>query len=38
MPHSDELDSQQVLAVHNLNVAFSDERQTIPAVKTSLFR
>ncbi|WP_312132611.1 ATP-binding cassette domain-containing protein, partial [Leclercia sp.] len=33
MPHSDELDSQQVLAVHNLNVAFSDNRQSIPAVK-----
>ncbi len=37
MPHSDELDSQQVLAVHNLNVAFSDERQTIPAVKNLSF-
>ncbi|MBW9400624.1 glutathione ABC transporter ATP-binding protein GsiA [Leclercia sp. EC_58] len=33
MPHSDELDSQQVLAVHNLNVAFPDNRQSIPAVK-----
>ena len=31
--NSDELDSQQVLAVHNLNVAFPDERQPIPAVK-----
>ncbi|MEG1211506.1 MAG: glutathione ABC transporter ATP-binding protein GsiA [Leclercia sp.] len=33
MSNSDELDSQQVLAVHNLNVAFPDERQPIPAVK-----
>ena len=37
MPHSDELDSQQVLAVHNLNVAFSGERQPIPAVHNLSF-
>ncbi|MFO3903417.1 glutathione ABC transporter ATP-binding protein GsiA [Enterobacter hormaechei] len=37
MPHSDELDSQQVLAVQNLNVAFPDERQPIPAVKNLSF-
>ena len=37
MPHSDELDRQQVLAVHNLNVAFPDERQPIPAVKNLSF-
>ena len=33
MPHSDELDQQQVLSVRNLNVAFPEERQLIPAVK-----
>ena len=37
MPHSDELDRQQVLAVRNLNVAFPDERQPIPAVKNLSF-
>jgi len=37
VPHSDELDRQQVLAVHNLNVAFPDERQPIPAVKNLSF-
>ncbi|WP_347116438.1 glutathione ABC transporter ATP-binding protein GsiA [Leclercia sp. S52] len=37
MPHSDELDSQQVLAVHNLNVDFPGERQPIPAVKNLSF-
>ncbi len=37
MPHSDELDRQQVLAVQNLNVAFPDERQPIPAVKNLSF-
>jgi glutathione transport system ATP-binding protein len=31
--YSDELDQQQVLAVRNLNVAFPEERQLIPAVK-----
>jgi len=35
--HSDELDRQQVLAVRNLNVAFPDERQPIPAVKNLSF-
>jgi len=33
VPHSDELDQQQVLSVRNLNVAFPEERQLIPAVK-----
>ena len=33
MAYSDELDQQQVLAVRNLNVAFPDARQLIPAVK-----
>jgi len=37
VPHSDELDRQQVLAVRNLNVAFPDERQPIPAVKNLSF-
>nr|WP_204260825.1 glutathione ABC transporter ATP-binding protein GsiA [Leclercia adecarboxylata] len=37
VPHSDELDRQQVLAVRNLNVAFPDERQAIPAVKNLSF-
>ncbi len=37
MPHSDKLDRQQVLAVRNLNVAFPDERQPIPAVKNLSF-
>ncbi|KFC90750.1 glutathione ABC transporter ATP-binding protein GsiA [Leclercia adecarboxylata] len=37
MSHSDELDRQQVLAVRNLNVAFPDERQPIPAVKNLSF-
>ncbi len=33
MPHSNDLDSQQVLAVHNLNIAFQEERRPVPAVK-----
>ena len=33
MPQSNELDSQQVLAVHNLNIAFQEERRPVPAVK-----
>ena len=37
MPHSDELDRHQVLAVDNLNVAFPDEREPIPAVKKLSF-
>ncbi|MFY9997637.1 MAG: glutathione ABC transporter ATP-binding protein GsiA [Leclercia sp.] len=37
MPNSDTLDSQQVLDVHNLNVAFSDGREPIPAVKNLSF-
>jgi len=37
VPYSDELDRQQVLAVRNLNVAFPDERQPIPAVKNLSF-
>ena len=37
MPYSDELDRHQVLAVDNLNVAFPDEREPIPAVKKLSF-
>jgi len=33
VPHSNDLDSQQVLAVHNLNIAFQEERRPVPAVK-----
>jgi len=33
VPQSNELDSQQVLAVHNLNIAFQEERRPVPAVK-----
>ncbi|MEE9685560.1 glutathione ABC transporter ATP-binding protein GsiA [Lelliottia amnigena] len=33
MPHSNDLDSQQVLAVHNLNIAFQEERRPVPTVK-----
>lgn len=37
MPHSDELDSREVLAVHQLNIAFQEERQFIPAVQNLSF-
>ena len=33
MPQRNDLDSQQVLAVHNLNIAFQEERRPVPAVK-----
>ena len=33
MPHSNDLDSQQVLAVHNLNIAFQEERRHVPEGK-----
>ena len=37
MPHSNELDSREVLAVHNLNIAFQEERRPVPAVKKLSF-
>ncbi|WP_297118953.1 glutathione ABC transporter ATP-binding protein GsiA [uncultured Enterobacter sp.] len=37
MPHSEELDSREVLAVRRLNIAFQDERQFIPAVQDLSF-
>ncbi|TCB93708.1 glutathione ABC transporter ATP-binding protein GsiA [Enterobacter wuhouensis] len=37
MPHSEELDSREVLAVHQLNIAFQEERQFIPAVPNLSF-
>lgn len=37
MPHSEELDSREVLAVHQLNIAFQEERQFIPAVQNLSF-
>ena len=37
MPHSEELDNRQVLAVHQLNIAFQEERQFIPAVQNLSF-
>jgi len=37
VPHSDELDSREVLAVHQLNIAFQEERQFIPAVQNLSF-
>lgn len=33
MPQRNDLDSQQVLAVHNLNIAFQEERRPVAAVK-----
>ena len=33
VPHSEELDNREVLAVHQLNIAFQEERQFIPAVE-----
>ena len=37
MPHSDELESDEVLALHNLNIAFQEKRQSVPAVKGLTF-
>ncbi|MGF6269188.1 glutathione transport system ATP-binding protein [Lelliottia nimipressuralis] len=37
MPHSNDLDSREVLAVHNLNIAFQEERRLVPAVKQLSF-
>ena len=37
MPHSEELDNGEVLAVHQLNIAFQEERQFIPAVENLSF-
>ena len=37
MPHSNDLDSREVLAVHNLNIAFQEERRPVPAVKQLSF-
>ncbi|POZ17140.1 glutathione ABC transporter ATP-binding protein GsiA [Lelliottia aquatilis] len=37
MPHSNSLDSREVLAVHNLNIAFQEERRPVPAVKQLSF-
>ncbi len=37
MPHSEELDNCEVLAVHQLNIAFQEERQFIPAVQNLSF-
>ncbi|KVI52270.1 glutathione ABC transporter ATP-binding protein [Enterobacter cloacae subsp. cloacae] len=37
MPHSEELDNREVLAVHQLNIAFQEERQFIPAVENLSF-
>ncbi|WP_370965252.1 glutathione ABC transporter ATP-binding protein GsiA [Enterobacter wuhouensis] len=37
MPHTEELDSREVLAVHQLNIAFQEERQFIPAVENLSF-
>ena len=37
VPHSEELDSREVLAVHQLNIAFQEERQFVPAVQNLSF-
>lgn len=37
MPHREELDNCEVLAVHQLNIAFQEERQFIPAVQNLSF-
>ena len=37
MPHSEKLDSREVLAVQQLNIAFQEERQFVPAVKNLSF-
>ncbi|EKS7427439.1 TPA: glutathione ABC transporter ATP-binding protein GsiA [Enterobacter cancerogenus] len=33
MPHAEAMDSREVLSVHQLNIAFQEERQFIPAVQ-----
>ena len=38
MPHSDELDASDVLAVNNLNIAFEQEQQRVSAVRNLSFR
>ena len=38
MPHSDELDASDVLAVSNLNIAFEQEQQRVSAVRNLSFR
>lgn len=38
MPHSDELDAGDVLAVDNLNIAFMQDRQKAAAVRGLSFR
>lgn len=38
MPHSDELDVSDVLAVSNLNIAFEQEQQRVSAVRNLSFR
>ena len=37
MPHSDELDAGDVLAVENLNIAFMQEQHKIAAVRNLSF-
>lgn len=37
MPHREELDNCEVLAVHQLNIAFQEEWQFIPAVQNLSF-
>jgi len=37
VPHREELDNCEVLAVHQLNIAFQEERQFIPAVQNLSF-
>lgn len=37
MPHSDELDAGDVLAVENLNIAFMQDQQKIAAVRNLSF-
>lgn len=38
MPHSDELDASDVLAVSNLNITFEQEQQRVSAVRNLSFR
>lgn len=38
MPHSDELDANDVLAVSNLNIAFAQEQKRVSAVRNLSFR
>ena len=37
MPHAEAMDSREVLSVHQLNIAFKEERQFIPAVQNLSF-